>query len=298
MSYFIVSDVVHGTGIEYHRHGYSFSNNGFTDFLIFTTDFINTSNHTYQNVYLGLYSDFDVPCFWWSPVLTATDLVGYVDSLNLAYEKDQDSLSLNDSFNTFVGIKFLDDRQINIGFHPWDFRAGCVLSDTYVYMNFLSDITIADTPFVDTSDWALYLCRPAPDFYPGCTLSYAFGLVAGHTKDSMLLAASKMQLLYDSILTSVEEINIAPTITNLTFFLSPNLSNGLTNCVCYSPGDILTMIEIFDIQGRLVKYIDEFKITAGESMFSLDLSNLPVGLYFISLSGSGFNYQEKMIIVR
>lgn len=298
MSYFIVADIFHGTGIEYHRRGYSFSNIGYTDFLIFTTDFINTSNHIYQNVFLGLYADFDVPCFYWSHVLTATDLVGYVDSLNLAYEKDQDSFSINDSFNTFVGIKFLDNGQNEIGFHPWGFEMGCEPSDTFIYMNFLSDTTIADTPFIDTSDWALYICRPAPDFYPGCTISYAFGLVAGHTKDSMLIAAVKMQYLYDSILTAVEEINIDPPVKDIRFSLSPNPSNGIINCFYSSHEDISTTIKIFDIQGRLVKSIEDIRIFNGKNSFSLDLSYLSGGMYFISLSGPGFNHQEKMIIVR
>ena len=86
-------------------------------------------------------------------------------------------------------------------------------------------------------------------------------------------------------------VSEAPPITNLSdlnidqrFTVYPNPTSGNLNLV-FTYIDQTTKILIKDYLGRLVNYIDVFPSTE-ISHYSIDLSNLSVGTYFVHLISS------------
>ena len=54
----------------------------------------------------------------------------------------------------------------------------------------------------------------------------------------------------------------------------------------------INKINILDVSGRSVKTLENLN----DSRFQLDLTDLYGGVYFINVSGEGFNEQQKVVI--
>ena len=79
-----------------------------------------------------------------------------------------------------------------------------------------------------------------------------------------------------------------------TFHLFPNPANSLINLE-FTPlsADKLNLI-IHDVNGKTV-HKELYEGVTGLNKLTLGISNLPTGMYFITLQNGGTRYQEKFV---
>ena len=77
----------------------------------------------------------------------------------------------------------------------------------------------------------------------------------------------------------------------------PNPFNPITNITFEIPKDVNVSIKIFDILGREVFSINEYK-QAGSYEVQFDGSNLASGMYFYKLEADGFSDTKKMVLLK
>jgi hypothetical protein len=81
---------------------------------------------------------------------------------------------------------------------------------------------------------------------------------------------------------------------NEIFHLFPNPANSLIN-IEFAPlsEDILNLI-IHDVNGKTV-HTELYEGVAGLNKLTLGISDLPTGMYFITLQNGSTRYQEKFV---
>lgn len=78
--------------------------------------------------------------------------------------------------------------------------------------------------------------------------------------------------------------------TGLEVNLSPNPAKSYVNVEFFSKSDKESIIQIYDMQGKLIKSYDEI-ITKGESQARIDISSLQTGMYILRIVHDG---QEQL----
>ena len=78
----------------------------------------------------------------------------------------------------------------------------------------------------------------------------------------------------------------------------PNPFNPITNIKFEIPISSKVIIQIFDIEGRLVETLYDKKIDAGYYSVIWNGKMMPSGLYFIRLSSENFHSHQKIILMK
>lgn len=275
-------DSEHVSGIISRRKCFSFSRADYSDFLIFKYEYENKSEHDYQQVYLGLYADINV-----TNSSHTDDRCGYIDSLGLSYFYDGPNPS------EYIGIKTLSDvPHLGVSFHwPEDMP----YEDVYLY-EILADTT-APGIIPDTSgSFAVYI-KAGPYFLgPLDSISIFYGIAAGQDFQKMTVNAVKMQSLFDSLFTSVEE----PVFTcpQSSFSLTPNPSHGRIMIRFFLPSSSHAKIELLDLCGRKLQLDFPGLLREGTNEINLDLSSLPSGTYFLMLCSEKTNVMKRITLIK
>ena len=77
--------------------------------------------------------------------------------------------------------------------------------------------------------------------------------------------------------------------------ISPNPTNGITNLVLnFAETDNIVLL-LFDINGRLVKTMDQGQKIKGTYSYQIDLSQQQSGIYFLTLKTTKRKYTQKII---
>jgi hypothetical protein len=99
-------------------------------------------------------------------------------------------------------------------------------------------------------------------------------------------------------ISAVSSLKLQPTgaieNTNISMEIYPNPSNGIFN-VSINKSLVNPEIQITDSRGRLLKDI-QYNLNAGNKSVSVDLSDLPIGVYFLRLMDEGYVGLEKIIL--
>lgn len=277
-----MTDAYHSSGIEIYRQGYTWSQSENGDFIIFIEYITNTSKADYNNVYLGYYWDFDIPSTGYS-----NDLPGWIDSLDLAY------MYGNESPDVYIGGKFLGNTT-NIGIHYY-LNSNDPETDAAYYSE-LSDLTIPSTPPTSQDDYKVMSSTGPFTLDAGDTIIISYGVAAGNNLNSLIDATVRMEELYDSSLLFVEEnqINI-PSIN--VFNLTPNPSNGQTECYFTLQDNSNVTLKVIDLQGRVVWYQDNIS-AIGNNSITLDLTELNAGVYFVNISSEKFSESKILTLIK
>ena len=82
---------------------------------------------------------------------------------------------------------------------------------------------------------------------------------------------------------------------NLSIYPNPTVSSVMAS---FDDEVVVERIQVFDIQGRLIRTYDAKRIKDGEG-YRLDVYDMPAGSYFIRTQDTkGFNYQKQLVIER
>ena len=101
---------------------------------------------------------------------------------------------------------------------------------------------------------------------------------------------------YFELLGVLSGINDMAFPIDLKINVYPNPTNGITNLVFNISETDNIILSLFDINGRLVKTIDQGQKETGTYSYQIDLSQQQRGIYFITLKTEKRKYTQKIIL--
>lgn len=274
-----LNDIEHSSGISLEREIYSWSQEINGDFLICHSRFINKSELNYSDVFLGFYLDFNM-----TNLSHLDDRVGYLDSLQLAYMYDA-----GDS-GEFMGVKILS-AEPDFGVHYF-WPEGVPFEDRYYYMI----LTYLPKPgyIPDTAgSYSIWINSGPYIMNYQDSIEVTYGIVAGENWVDFLSNVIRMEYIYDSVSSSVQESVNLYHQTGLS--LSPNISTGKFNLISRLP--YILNYRIFNLSGQAVKQGIFYPQSSGYSEFRLDLTDFKSGVYLLQVQWEDQNYNRRLIIL-
>jgi hypothetical protein len=89
-----------------------------------------------------------------------------------------------------------------------------------------------------------------------------------------------------------------PLPSSLTLTTYPNPFNAVTTLAWELPNTVHTVINLYDVTGRLVRTIADGTMAAGHHVQSINANDLPSGLYFVRLQAAAHSLTQKLLLVR
>lgn len=283
-SFYRFNDIMHASGLVVERCGYSWSQTANQDFLIFTHHIINNSKADYQNVYLSMYLDLDMPSTSYD-----NDLADYVDSLNLIYQIDNEADSVR------IGMKILNPT-CDQGLHFINYNTTPETDGEYY--NLIIHTNSNPTPPTTPMDYKILLCTGPYILNAGDTLDFAIGTVAGVGVDDLVNNAQAMQAAYDTLATAVQEPPVAVKPGSNMVSFAPNISSGVFSCSFNLPASADYQIEIYDLPGRKIQDLGIRRGQMGINSVSIDLSGIEQGIYFAKIYTPFFHFSNRLIVIK
>jgi len=157
------------------------------------------------------------------------------------------------------------------------------------------------SPMVDTSAEDKDLILPAGQMSPDPPFSghYTHGQKSGETivkytlfERGNVTNCDSVVVIYRYSLTGVED-NVFDGVSISDAY--PNPATGKVNFDFNLSGINHASVKIINLLGSVVKNID---LTAGDNKTSIDVSDLPQGVYFYSVVANGNVYQTKKLIIK
>lgn len=103
--------------------------------------------------------------------------------------------------------------------------------------------------------------------------------------------ANSIQAKLNINATGVPEI----AVENMTLEVTPNPANSFINVKANVPNNALANIVISNTAGQTV-YTGQYTATGNKLSESISLNNISGGLYFVNVSGEGFNSTQKVVV--
>ena len=141
---------------------------------------------------------------------------------------------------------------------------------------------------------------PSPEFDGVYFSSIAFSDVDGDGDNDVLITGQNSSLdliakLYtnDGVVSSIDDLLVDVSL-NLILYPNPAISNNL-NVSFKSTESKPVIVRVYDLNGHLISQQKEFVIT-GDQTFTVDITSLPAGSYFIQLDNGKRLGVAKFII--
>lgn len=258
---------------------YAWTDSILANTIWFRYQIINQSSYSYNNLYIGNFTDWDIIDY-------AHNVMLYDSLHTLAYCYDVNNQSV------IAGIQLLSNYPINVygidniagGDGVIDISDG--FSDDEKYYTMINTrLTAGGTTGLDVAQMASYgrMTLNQDD-----TLDVFFAFVAGKSIQEIQNTAQHNQLLFDSLFSEANNINSENTVQ---FSVYPNpVSDILILHGNFNPSNI-QKIEILDISGRTFTATSHIK----NKTILLNVKNLLAGIYFVWLIGKQENKVVKFV---
>lgn len=274
--------------VSVHHKAYAWTAAGHRKYVIVEYVIKNTGASTLNNVYAGIFSDWDIDAATYGnnkADFDAANKMGYAYCTNAG--------------GKYCGIKLLTNTapvnhyaidNLAGGGGGVDITNGFSTAQKYTVLstnrqqaggsgtgNDVCDV-VSSGPFTVTS---------------GDSVKVAFALIAGDDLSDLQNSAVDAQTMYNNLpLNSVDNTSLNDAIFNLF----PNPTSGMTE-IHYSVGETAkTELRIVDASGRLVRLISEGEKQPGEYIERIDASELSEGIYFVQLLSGDRLVTRKMVI--
>lgn len=260
-------------GLTMDYRTFSFANAPDARYHIFEYKIRNTGNVTRNNVYAGIFSDWDVQTFANNKAAEDAGLrMGYVWCTDAAGYYAGTKL-----LTTSGGFKHYAADNITGGGGGADLSDGYDESEKYLTLS-TNRSTAGGT---GTGNDVIDIVSTGPfSLSPGDSVVVAFALLAGTELGDLQASAAAAQIKYD-LLTGLDESNASGIISANAW---PNPSSGMITIPVYLKDASRITIAVYDPTGRLVESKEMGQLIAGEHSFNVDLNGLAGGLYFYRLS--------------
>ncbi|MFH2144366.1 MAG: T9SS type A sorting domain-containing protein [Bacteroidota bacterium] len=265
-------------GIQVEQNVYAWNQLELKDFVIVEYQLTNLNSHHLDNLYLGLYMDYDLNNL-------VLNTVEYDQSNRLMIEKS------NDGSNLWAGAKLLSDNNDNC--YAFDFFSGGLggidVTDGFTKTEKFTALSSSRfTAGFDTINDVAGLISAGPfTVQSGESFKVSFALLAGINYQNFYNAAFSAQNIYDSLFKSIDKI---PDFSN-NVIIYPNPVDNYLNIEFYSDKSEIIYVELFDSNGEKVK-IYNYRSANGINHIKINISDLPKGTYLLKKG----NLYRKIVI--
>jgi serine protease len=257
-------------------------------YIIVEYELTNKTNALINNLYSGLFTDWDVDD-------ASKNIVEYNSSLQMAYTYQPSSIL------PYAGIKLLSN-----GFTPNFYPHSYMVNNDLLADN---SFTIAEK-YTALSSGIKATSLGAPN---GLDVSYttsygpfnlssnetkkvAFAFMAGDNLSNLNQVALAAQSKYNQVITSVnspEKVNQFTVSQNY-----PNPANALSKLDIYLPKTGQLNITVYDILGKQQIQVFDGTLKQGNHQIEINSQNLPIGLYYYRTTFEGLEKVMKMVVVK
>ncbi len=285
--------------IEVPHHTYAWVNNPDRGYIIVEYTIKNIGTTTLNNLYAGIFADWDV-----------NDVA---DTSTNAFNSNRDSVDLTRkmgiAYNTwadgyYCGIKLLTSA----GFNHYGLdnvaggNGGVDIADAVDYFSEADKYTVLST----SRDVAGHVNPEGNDVCDvtstgpftitvGDSVTVAFALTCGENLASIQASADAAQIKYDGLHLGISE---AHSVDQMLCSVYPNPASKSTSVKFSVLNSSQVELSVYNVQGEMVKTLMNKKMNSGVYSTIIDLSDLPTGDYFIQLDADGKTEVQKLMIAR
>ncbi len=268
-------------GITSHLKFYAYNTPGNTRYVIHEYNIKNRITSTLNNVYAGIFTDWDIQNF--------SNNKGAEDAgLKMTYCYNTDSAGL------YAGVKLLSSAPHNAhaidnitGGTPLNFSDGVTDSEKYDAMstpNPNAGLTGAGNDIINVLGTGPFTLAPND------SVTVAFAIIAGTDLVDLQASATAAQIKYN-VLTGLKnkalnysaELQIYPNPANTSFVINFNINK-----------DENIVIELYDIQGKLITTL--YNEILNGNKISIPVTDLSNGTYLIKIQTKNSLNVEKIVI--
>ena len=284
-------------GIETKQTTYSFRTPPNDKFIIVEYLLTNNSSNDLNNLYTGLFFDWDMPAE--NPVV---DTTAYDYAFNFGYAKHKDLKILN----TIVASALISSANYN--YYPIDNAAtsGDVrlfdsdeFTDKEKWITLSSGIVNKNVGYADVS----FVVSGGPFFIKAKNfLRVAFVIAADTSYKELQKSIVQSRKKYLEIISNIEESNLLPT----EFILYQNYPNpfnpstSIKYSIPHKEKETYVSLKIYDLLGNeIATLVNEYqKPGTYNYQFSVNNFKLSSGVYFYRLQTNNFVQTKKMVIIK
>jgi len=271
--------------IEVEQYSYAFNNSQLNNLVFLNYKITNTGNLPLQNIYAGIYADWDIDRSY-------ANKARYDSLLKLAYVyPDYGIGGIN------AGIMLINDSVASCyNFDNDGFGGSINLYDGFMDFEKWDALTTsrnsAGAKHTYGNDVSSMLSTGPYSINIGESLDLLFAIVVGENEYVIKTAAQNAKDWYSN----TAGISDTELIDNLKLNNSPNPFYNTTNISFYLNKSEKISLEILDNSGRIIMNVENSKLSSGNHNYDVDMGNFESGLYFYRLSTSEISITKKMIL--
>lgn len=276
-------------GITAKLKSYSFSQSPYEDFIILDYTFINNTTSQINNLYAGLFFDWDM-------VDGNGDVTNWDSNVKYGITRNTSNTNLN-----WVGVGLISAQ--NFGFYAIKNDSGdggFGIYDGFAdHEKWLAISSGVSKQNAGPGDVAQVVSSGPYTINAGDSVRVAFAIAGGTNKQALDAAIQNARIKYQQIITNVESESFDLPLSFKLEQNYPNPFNPSTKISWQQPENAFVSIKLFNALGEEVDTIIEGFYEAGlHSKLYIINSTLPSGIYFYQLRAGDFIETKKMVLLR
>jgi serine protease len=275
-------------GITTHLNSYTFTSTPDENYIILDYRFINTSGSNINNLFSGLFFDWDFAeanndYTEWDP----TGKFGYVNRVG-------------GSPDNFVGAGLISSENFGFWAIKNDGDSGFQIYDGFTDSEKWQAISSGLGKLTAGPGDVSHVVSAGPfTISTGDTLRVAFAVLAADDQNGMREAIANARTKFaEIIVTDVEEDNIAAPTEFALDQNYPNPFNPRTKIKFSLPENAFTTLKIYDVLGKEVATLINEEKPAGNHDVEFDAERLTSGFYIYRIQAGNYVDSKKMILLK
>jgi serine protease len=269
---------------------YAWTSAGNTKFVILKYSIKNTGTSALSNLYAGIFADYDITAATASQNKDNFDLsnrmgYGYSTAAPMLYAGTK-LLSHTAAVNHYA----IDNMTGGAG--GIDISAG--FSDANKYLSLSTSRVSAGNGTPAGNDICDVTSSGPFAIAAGDSIQVAFALIAGDNLADLQTSAVNAQILYDGVLSSVNDKPVE--YASLSAYPNPATGSSFIDVTVLE--DMKADLSVFDLHGKLVATVLHGEIKSGEHRFVLDLSGLSSGVYAYRLVSDKGVISRRLVVTK
>ncbi len=291
---------INAIGVKLKQTTMAWRNSPDNDYVIIEYEVRNPHSATINNVYVGLYADWDIP-----DSIPTRNAVGWNETLSLSYMYNPQESSF-----PVGGLALVSGQRVS--------GARAVSNWRYVHANYSDNVffafmsggtALAANDSLD--DWSTVLASGPHSIAPGDTLRLAWAVVVGDNEADLLVNTQAARTKYSGslALAGQQSASRAGPVLPRAFGLKQNAPNPFNpgTTIAYSVPEgtqpLRVKLTVYDIRGRTVAVLTDRVQQGGDYTVSWDGTDgsgrrLSSGVYFYRLRAGSFTATRKMVMLK
>jgi serine protease len=278
-------------GLRVTLNTFAFENPPDNDYIILNYILSNTTSASIQNLYAGLYLDWDVGSVY-------SNIANYDPSRRLGYVYDTDPTGSQ----TYVGAALLSggspqfraiDNDNTVAGNPWGVYDGFTKDEKWQSL-------IGGTTHTQEgpSDVSMVIGTGPLSIAANDSAIVGFALLAGLGLDSLQASVDAARQKWNATLTGVQRTSAQIPLSFSLYQNYPNPFNPSTKIRYDLPSESHVTLVVYDLLGQEVARLVDARQSAGQYEIPLSASNLSSGIYFYRIQAGAYTDIRKMMILK